>query len=46
MRPTWIVSSTRLEQIFDHIMKRLKARGVTYAECADALQLQLPRPVR
>ena len=34
----------RLEQIFDHIMKRLKARGVTYAECADALQL--PRPVR
>ena len=36
----------RLEQIFDHIMKRLKARGVTYAECADALQLQLPRPVR
>jgi peptidoglycan/xylan/chitin deacetylase (PgdA/CDA1 family) len=34
----------RLEQTFDHIVKRLQARGVTYAECADALQL--PRPVR
>lgn len=34
----------RLERIFEHVMKRLKARGVTYAECADALSL--PRPVR
>ncbi|MEO8362149.1 MAG: hypothetical protein ABI672_19125 [Vicinamibacteria bacterium] len=29
----------RLEKIFEHIMKRLDARGVTYRECADALRL-------
>ena len=28
-----------LERVFEHIMKRLEARGVTYRECADALQL-------
>lgn len=29
----------RLEQVFEHIMKRLEARGVTYRECADALEV-------
>jgi hypothetical protein len=29
----------RLERVFDHIMKRLEARGVTYRECAEALQV-------
>ena len=29
----------RLERVFEHIMKRLEARGVTYRECADALEL-------
>jgi hypothetical protein len=32
----------RLERVFEHIMKRIEARGVTYRECADALQM--PRP--
>ncbi len=27
----------RLERVFDHVMKRLEARGVTYRECAAAL---------
>jgi hypothetical protein len=27
----------RLERIFEHVMKRLEARGVTYRECADVL---------
>ncbi|MEO8500928.1 MAG: hypothetical protein ABI565_08425 [Vicinamibacteria bacterium] len=34
----------RLERIFEHVMKRLEARGVTYRECAEALSL--PRPGR
>ena len=29
----------RLERVFEHVMKRLEARGVTYRECADALRL-------
>lgn len=29
----------RLERVFEHIMKRLGARGVTYRECAEALQV-------
>jgi len=29
----------RLERVFEHIMKRLEARGVTYRECAEALQV-------
>ena len=29
----------RLERVFEHIMKRLAARGVTYRECAEALQV-------
>lgn len=29
----------RLESVFEHIMKRLDARGVTYRECAEALQV-------
>jgi hypothetical protein len=28
----------RLERVFEHIMKRLEARGVTYRECAEALE--------
>jgi hypothetical protein len=32
----------RLERVFEHVMKRLEARGVTYRECAEALNL--PRP--
>ncbi|MBX7184194.1 MAG: hypothetical protein K1Y01_03525 [Vicinamibacteria bacterium] len=28
----------RLERVFDHVMKRLEARGVTYREYADILQ--------
>jgi hypothetical protein len=28
----------RLTGVFEHVMKRLQARGVTYRECADALQ--------
>ena len=34
----------RLERVFEHVMKRLEARGVTYRECAEALPL--PRPGR
>lgn len=34
----------RLERVFEHIMKRLEARGVTYREGAAALAL--PRPSR
>lgn len=34
----------RLAEVFDHVMKRLESRGVTYGECADALSQ--PRPVR
>jgi len=33
----------RLEQVFEHVMKKLGARGVTYRECADALQMAPPR---
>ncbi len=33
---------SRLEGVFEHVMKRLEARGVTYAEAASALQV--PRP--
>ena len=29
----------RLERVFEHVMKRLEARGVTYRECADALEV-------
>lgn len=29
----------RLERVFEHIMKGLMARGVTYRECADVLQV-------
>lgn len=29
----------RLERVFEHIVKRLEARGVTYRECAEALQV-------
>ncbi len=29
----------KLERVFEHIMKRLEARGVTYRECADTLQV-------
>lgn len=29
----------RLERVFEHIMKQLGARGVTYRECAEALQV-------
>ena len=29
----------RLERVFEHIMRKLRARGLTYRECADALQL-------
>lgn len=32
----------RLEQIIAHVVQRLEARGVTYRECADALQLPHP----
>ena len=32
----------RLERVFEHVMKQLGARGVTYRECAEALEL--PRP--
>lgn len=32
----------RLERVFEHVMRRLQARGVTYRECAEALSL--PRP--
>lgn len=32
----------KLERVFEHITKRLDAQGVTYRECADALQM--PRP--
>jgi hypothetical protein len=32
----------RLESVFEHVMKRLEARGVTYAEAAAVLQI--PRP--
>jgi len=28
----------RLDAVFEHIMKRLEARGVTYRECAEALE--------
>ena len=28
----------KLEKVFEHIMKRLEARGVTYRECAEALE--------
>jgi hypothetical protein len=28
----------KLEAVFEHIMKRLEARGVTYRECAEALE--------
>jgi hypothetical protein len=28
----------RLEKVFEHVMKRLEARGVTYRECAEALE--------
>lgn len=34
----------RLAEIFEHVMNRLHARGVTYAECADVLPM--PRPSR
>ena len=34
----------RLESVFEHVMKRLEARGVTYAEAASTLQI--PRPAR
>lgn len=34
----------RMAEVFDHVMIRLNARGVTYRECAEALDL--PRPVR
>jgi hypothetical protein len=34
----------RLERVFEHIMKTLGARGVTYRECADVLQLARPHP--
>ena len=34
----------RLEAIFEHVMRRLGARGVTYRECASALAL--PRPAK
>lgn len=33
---------SRLESIFEHVMRRLEARGVTYAEAARALEV--PRP--
>jgi hypothetical protein len=33
----------RLARVFEHVMERLEARGVTYRECADSLAL--PRPV-
>ncbi len=33
----------RLEQIFEHVMRRLEARGVTYAQAADALVVPRPR---
>lgn len=33
---------SRLEAVFEHVMKRLEARGVTYAEAASTLQI--PRP--
>jgi hypothetical protein len=32
----------RLESVFEHVMKRLEARGVTYTEAAAVLQI--PRP--
>lgn len=35
---------SRLSSVFEHVMKRLQARGVTYAEAATALKL--PRPAR
>lgn len=34
----------RLERVFEHVMKRLGARGVTYRECADSLPV--PRSIR
>ena len=35
---------SRLESVFEHVMKRLEAQSVTYAEAASALKL--PRPAR
>lgn len=35
---------SRLEGVFEHVMKRLEARSVTYAEAASTLKL--PRPAR
>jgi hypothetical protein len=32
----------RLERIFEHVMRRLDARGLTYRECAQALQMSRP----
>jgi hypothetical protein len=33
---------SRLESVFEHVMHRLGARGVTYRECADALSRSRP----
>ena len=33
---------SRLESVFEHIMRRLEARGVTYRECADVLSARHP----
>ncbi len=33
---------SRLESIFEHVMRRLEARGVTYRECADVLSPRHP----